>query len=448
MLGGTDPSETGRTATRFTVSHLARLRGLFQDWIDGARYVEGVYATLARSSDFPADATVATKALVALSPSVALRKYGGGSVQALAVAKGLRSSLANSIPLADKNSRSAIFDGKNSSRPRAYAEAMRFTWLRPVLKRVVLGYIEGDQHAIRAKNVDADGLRSEEFTQVAVDIWPILKDFKYVGRRNVPEEDAEKRFREAALFASGSDGNDIFSVDEGVQLVLLMLSAGPLATDFRIRIEAICQNGELDDYARPSIEPVCYRRTFYDFSRRNTRMADLWEAFPRLIDFYEGLSEERKAEFAGYVEIASRKPGYDESTWFASDESQTTVMLFHYMENLLARFDSSKDGNVDQDEAKSAFPIFRTTLAPVANLPETDAKLESVFTWLLAKGGPPVSDDMNWFKYGWKSGAFLSWHWRSPDFTADRLALMRVFATLMSALSPPPPAEAPAPAQR
>ncbi len=433
ILGGTDVSESGRGADRFTHSHLSRLRNIFREWVDGARYIEGAYAQLAKNRQFGTKTAARTDALLALDPRVILKANGGSTEAAVEVAEGLRTSIGRTVALLERNTRGILFDGKNDKRFRMYEETARYAWMRPVFKSAVLGYISGSQMTARAKDYASDGLTVEEFETMIVDYWQVLRDFHFSGPKNSPKADAQKRFREAALFTRVSDGNRVVSIDEGMQLIHMMLSTDPLSIETHDRLEAICGRGEIDDYNQPKIKPDCYRRTLYDFTRANQKMADLWKPFPILVKFYEDLSPKRKREFGAYLELASRKPGFTAETWFGSDDTQATTMMFHYIETVFFRFDRNQDGVIDQDEAEAALPIFRNTLADYANLEPDDPKVESVFSYLLAKGEPPVHEGMNGWNYFWRSVGFVTaWHWFDRDFRADRLSLVKVFSALAS----------------
>lgn len=435
-LGGAALDESGRKTNRLTMAHVDRLRSLIREWLDGSRYVEGAYATILRSESFHESALVTTADLTALDPKEVLRNYGGVTPEALAVAESLRALFKKTSAIQDGNSRGAIFDGKNATRERVYKEMDRYTWLRPVFKRFVLGYIEGPDMKKRIQNYEHDGLAIGEFTALITDFWQLLGDVKFVGPKNTPSGDAKKRFRESSLFMQISDGNNVISMDEGLQLVLYMFSANPLAIDTHDRAEKLCQTGVLDDYGEPRVETKCYRAKVYDFSAGNRATADLWKPFPLLIQFYDGLSITQKADFQEYVERASRKPEVPQGAWFGSDDSQTTVMMFHYIEALFQRFDSNKDGFLDEAEAEIAFPIFRNTLAAIPETKLSEAKLKSVFFWLLEYGAPPVDESMGGWSKFWNGVEFMMYHWGSPKFNADRLSVLKVFATLATQAAP------------
>jgi len=429
-LGGPELGETGRNTNRLTMNHVDRLRSLIRDWIDGSRYVEGAYATILRSESFPNSALVTTAALTDLDPKEVLRNYGGVTPEALAVAESLRALFKKTSAIQDAESKGAVFDGKNATRERVYSEMDRYTWLRPVFKRFVLGYIEGPGMATRIRNYEKDGLAIGEFTTLITDFWQLLSDVKFVGPKNTPSGDAKKRFRESSLFMQVSDGNNVISMDEGLQLVLYMFSANPLAVDSHNRAGKLCKTGPLDDYGEPTVETKCYRAKMYDFSASNSATADLWKPFPLMIQFYDGLSVTQKAEFQEYVERASRKPEVPYGSWFGSDDTQTTVMIFHYVEALFQRFDVDKDGFLDETEGETAFPVFRNTLADIPTTKLSDAKLKSVFFWLLEYGAPPVDDSMGGWSKFWNGMEFMMYHWGSPSFNSDRLSVLKVFATL------------------
>jgi hypothetical protein len=151
-----------------------------------------------------------------------------------------------------------------------------------------------------------------------------------------------------------------------------------------------------------------------------------------MVKFYESLNEKERVRFETNLESAARKPGQKDADYFGSESTDAVLMIFHYVEALFLRFDKNEDGFIDQSEAGSAFPIFQTMLAEKSDMERTDKKVKSVFNWLLAKGySPPRSF--------WKSAPFIWWHWTKPDYKADRLNLVSVFATLSQVTATPEP---------
>jgi len=451
FFGGTDLTPTGRAADRLTAEHIARLRALIQDWIDGSRYVEGLFAKVTREPNFPENAMIPTEAIACADVRDILRANGGVNEAAVRTGDELCDAFRRTMALSDRDSAGAIFDGKNATRGRVYRELVRYTWLRPLLKAAVLGYVTGPNILTREKRVDVDGLTLKEFEGMIRDYWQVLLDFKLVANGyNTPEGDAKKRFREASLFTQVSDGNTLISVDEGVQLVLYMLSAQPLGGRLHERAQQRCKNGPLDPYDEPTIEPECYRSHFLNFGSANRDAMDLYSSFPLLLRFYETLKPEDQSEFRRYIELAVRKSGYQPETYFGSDDSDAIPMMFTYLEALFLQYDTGKGGELGADgwitkvEAHEAFPVFKRTLAELSEMDPSDPKILSVFYYLLAKGNPPVDDSMGAWRKFWHSAEFLWWHWTKPDFKADRLSLVQVFATLANS-APPPPKPAPAP---
>lgn len=430
VLGGEDITETGRNSVRLTSVHVDRLRSLIRDWLDGSRYVEGAFATVLHNENFADAVSIPTQDLVVLDPASVLRDHGGVTPSALGVAEALRATYRKTMAIADHESPGALFDGKNASRPRVYREMDQYAWLRPIFKQVVRGYIEGPNRKARAENSDNDGLTTEEFTAFIRDYWQVLADLKLVGPKNTPEEDGKRRVREASLFTQVSDGNKVISADEGLQLVLYMFSADPLSRRVHDRAEKFCRKGPLDPYGEPVIEPLCYREKMYNFSKKNTLTSDLWKPFPALIQYYDGLGKAEQAEFQEYVEAASRAGNSPVTAWFGSSETQAVVMMFHYIEALFLRYDTNRDGAIDRAEAELAFPVFENTLSEISGMQTSDAKLKSVFFYLLSHGAPPVDDGMGRWRKFWHGMDFMLFHWRAHDITADRLSVLKVFATL------------------
>jgi hypothetical protein len=435
ILGGIDTTTTGRQATRLTRNHLERARSSVREWMDGAQYIDALFTRFS-VPNFDETAEISTAAIASLKAREVLRHYGEASEEGVELAKSMRELLLKTEDLAGADGKRVLYDGKNATRGRTYRELTRYAWLRPVLKRVVLGYADVGPKTRNEK--DVHGLKQDAFSVFVHDYWPVFLDLKVVGPKNKPAEDASKRFRESALFTQVSDGNDLISIDEGVQLILLTFSADPMSRDAHDRISANCGTQGLDDYGRPWVEPHCYRKNLYDLSRANTKFADLWSGIPLFVEFYEGLNADQRAEFLFSIETVSRRGGVQPKAYFDSAETQVSVMVYHYVEAIFQRFDVDKDGKINTLEAETAFPVFQNTLATLAKMDPKNPRVKKVFFWLLAKGSPPVSDGMGWWTRFWKSGLFLAFTWINPDFEADRLGLLKVFAALASAETTPP----------
>ncbi len=426
VLGGSDKSETGRGSDRLTLIHISRLRSMVQDVLDGTRFLEASYATLIHVDHFSDLEAVTTQDLVSLDAEEILRKHGGVNESALQVAKGLQDVFRKTVALGDHTTKNALYDGRNASRPRTYREMIRYVWLRPIFKKIVDGY----------RTNGRAGLNLSEFQGFIQDYWPILKDFKLVGPKNNPKDDGIKRFREASLFTQVSDGNDLIAVDEGLMLVLYMFSANPMSIDVHNRMTSICPIGDFDDYGKRTVEPTCYRNKLYNFSRKNLETSDLWKSFPVMITYYEGLKPKDQVKFQQYIESTVRKVGVPSTAYFGSDDSQTLVMMFHYIEGLFLRYDTNFDTVLNRAEAQAAFPVFQSTLATLGEMELDDKKLPSAFYWLLSRGAPPVDDQMSWLSLYWHGFNFWIWHKRAPEITADRLSVLKVFSTLSKTPSP------------
>jgi hypothetical protein len=435
LLGDTDLGPTGRQATRLTRAHLERVRKSIREWMIGARYVDALYARLV-TPNFDATTEASTDSIVAPPACDVLAIPCDDEQEPVAIAEGLRAVFGRTVDLAGPDGTRVLYDGKNASRGRSYQELASYAWLRPFLKRIVLGYIEDSPDSERA--VGVQGLNRKEFGMLVDHYWPLFLDLKVVGPKNLREEDASKRFREASLFTQVSDGNNLLSVDEGVQLVLLMFSADPMSRDAHVRVAEVCPTEGLDDFGRPKVEPHCYRKSFFDLRRENRKYVDLWGGMPLLVDFYEGLGEKERAEFARSIETISRKSGKVEiESYFTSVDTQVATMIYHFIEGIFQRYDQDKNSRIDEKEADQAFVIFQRTLAEIAKKDPDNANVKAIFFWLLAKGEPPIPNTKPWWKRYWDVPEFIWWSWTSPSFEADRLSLLKVFAALASASSLP-----------
>lgn len=439
-----DRSANGRAALGLGLGHLKSLDRLIKEILQGAAYIEAVYALQTGRIDFPKGATIPRNLLAKITDAEIedIAKKTGGGATLIQAAKSLRSTYTGIPAMLAGDASEIIFSGDLDQRARSYADAFHGVWLKPMFKRTLRGYLdEGD---IQTRGLECwerktqpgvkcveSGLTEKEFKGFISDFWPLLLDFKFVWTTSSIPRDSKKRFMEAALFTPISNGDDFISMDEGLAMVMYMISAKPLGARLHDAAAAVCKHGPLDESGQPTLEPVCYRRVVFDFSARNADSKKLWGTMPLMMKYYDTLSSSEQAELKKLIEEPMRHGGYQRDVYFDSGESDTLAMMFHYIESLYNRFDKDPfDMKIDRSEAMMAYPVFRKTLAGIAEMDEDAGMLKDVFTWLLAKGRPPVDPEYHGLKKFIKSVPFLIWAATNPKFEAPRSNLISVFGQI------------------
>jgi hypothetical protein len=147
------------------------------------------------------------------------------------------------------------------------------------------------------------------------------------------------------------------------------------------------------------VDPVCFRKVLIE-SRRTQ-----WSNFKNLNQFFNEFSSVQDWENYFYdFETAARKEGFSNTKYMDSTDAETMTMMTHYLEAIFSRYDVDHSGTLSYRESRLAFPQLRTTLREITGLGKCkvvrpgdsiDFLVESVFTFLLAKGYPPFTFDMS-----------------------------------------------------
>jgi hypothetical protein len=234
------------------------------------------------------------------------------------------------------------------------------------------------------------------------------------------------RFREANLFTYVSNGDDFIDTREGVYFVAFMNSSGILTKRTQELVAKQCPALSADHMGGSFYELACMRRAYY------SNLDSLWDHFPGLLRFYQGLDSEKRREFHRSIEMAARPFGFSDKPVNTSD-LQGFSTIPHYVEALLDRIDENDDQIVDLAEARKALPIFEQFLAQLGDIdPKDKGMLEAVFTYTIRYSRPPKKSFTGVTHFLW-------WRARKPfrKLNADRSS---IYATI-GALNDPKTAE-------
>ena len=419
-LGGLDRGAQGRDANGVTLGLLDRLWETFSRWYESQRFVEGVFNKF-ESADFLDDRTIesvsAIDAFEYTRPSV-LTKSAVPTEFQIDAADGLKRAIQSHRPLLTNTSR--MFFTKLPFESHSFHDLSSLNWRRQLAAVLLSGYSQDRQRAINSV-----GVTYEEFKQFCDDVRDFGIEIKFIDPDKYDMHD--KRFREANLFTYQADGDEIFGVDEGVELLAFMVSSKLMATDMHNEIADYCESkGKLDPkrpidkFDRPNIQANCYREVF-----RNN-YAKFMSSIPTAISYYERLSPKRNNKFSQMFEEAARLNGYSDEP-IGSADSEAFVLITHYIEALISRFDSNFNGSFDRKETDVAFLIFKRVLADYVR-PKgitSENQVEALFTYMLSHSKVPSNDSVG-------KADFIWWMSRKPwwSFEADRTTILSIFAEI------------------
>lgn len=434
VLSGADTSENGRLAMGLKRSHLNKLQMIFHEWSELMNVTEALFAKQSGSEGFAPALQYTNDALL----SVDLNDFIKDSVNPRLTGK-MAAEVASLIvkypSFVVGESNQFLFSNDVMTRGKSFHDMTRWTWLRPIFKYLMMGYMSPER-AKRAnpEKIDREGLTLSEFKIFIHDLWPALVDLKRVGTRfNNPEDDSKKRFLEGSLFMFASDGDARASVDEGLQLILYMISADKIGDLAHRSAAQSCKTGERDEFSKFKVEPKCYEKVMYDFDSKTAPLKDLWAAFPRWVKYYSRLNAEQRKEYKTLLRQICRRAEKPKNEWMGSDDTDALVMLMHYVETLFARYDTDFSETLNPKEAQKSWTLFKRTLSEIPDAPEDAEQLEAVFAYILAHGEPPEFRD-SWFGKKWDE--FVFWKdwlrtyqkdWSGYNFESDRSKILLVF---------------------
>jgi len=254
------------------------------------------------------------------------------------------------------------------------------------------------------------------------DFLPLAGQFKILDP--TAADVAGKRFRDMDLFTLASDGDGKISEREVTYFLLYAASIGGLSD--RVAAQAIppCPVTGPDSFGTVFVEVSCFE-SYYFGDRSN-----LWDHFPGLLGFYDGLSTANQKALRSQMAVAARRYG-DTSQPVGAFDIQGLAGLNHYVESLMFRFDRDRNGILVLDEVMLAYPMFKKLLAELGELdPNDDGTIQAVFTYIVKYQKIPKRD-----------AHFIWWLLTKPFWKVE--ATRSALFNLISQVSTPEPVPSP-----
>ena len=254
-----------------------------------------------------------------------------------------------------------------------------------------------------------EGVKLEELNSVYKAIHPILVQIGFIEKDNLAF--AENRFRDANLFTAHGNGNDTASFQELGDLVGQMMSGLKINSLMKKDVVDRClsRHAKVDLYT--TVSEKCLREVY------NDRVDNYFRSSPEFLKFFSASSREDFSEYFGNLMKAAGHFPNAAGTVRLSDADMFPHAI-QYLEMMIARFDLDRNGILNVDEAKSAFPSFRGILVELTKdqslIKEKD--LLALFTYIMHYGRPPEGVKDYLLKY-------IPWK-RNPEswtVSADRL---------------------------
>lgn len=263
--------------------------------------------------------------------------------------------------------------------------------------------------------INYTGVNLAEAEELFKDIRPAAVELGLLDPRSATF--AQNRFRESNLFTTTANGDEYMSFKEGSDLFLMIFSGVTIANMVSENLDSVCpidRTPELkDDH---NVDLNCF------ISYYGGKIPEAFSAMPDFVNFYSQLDDE---SFQRVLINLLKAAGYvpDDSGRLKLGDSALVPHVTQYVETIMQKYDSNKDGYLERDEALRAFPTFRNILKDVSNL-KKESQLKAIFTYLLKHAKAP-SGAKEYIK-------FITWWLRGEKawkFKADRerLALILGF---------------------
>lgn len=468
-----------KTNEGITPDVVARIRQTAEIWLEGQRYIDAAFDYLRSPTATQSELLGPTaEAVLGMKSGETIKRDSSTDLGVRYVRSMIESK--REITLFGDNSGEMDFSPKVTS-IYTHVDLTQKLWSHLLAEKLMGGYSD-----------DPVGGSIDEFRAFYKDFAPPLIEIKLlptVTNWAESKNSADDQFLQANIFTWAGNGDLKLERDEIAQHLALQMSAKFAAlrmhkliagisddTSSTIRgrrpLKKICKN-ETDNprwasesWGLPVFSRSCFIETFF------TKVDELWARMPGLLNYYRGLSAEDAAEFRTlFARVAFADPGIHDDIPAAF--SQNFMMIGHYIELLVLKFDQSKDGIINYQEGKEGYHVlddymrksmvkgqmveeakkrlFEDARKSNPHLTEqqmtykieeietliSDAELErrkaglngtilkDGFLYLLAKGKTPGLVDM----IGWW---LTRWRWNSA-ISADRLQLLRV----LSAVSAP-----------
>jgi hypothetical protein len=265
-----------------------------------------------------------------------------------------------------------------------------------------------------------------DFRSVLIELNILPPDAKKVGK---------KMFTEANLFTLSSNGvqeplhknieKNLVNFTEGIELVAMLYSSSVINKEIYKNFISQCSIGPKDIFEKDMVTTHCFWKNIVKY------FSPQFYNIPEVQRFLFGLENNfdkkiREENWNLFEESIDKLIRYDweSDQWTGFIHLGKTVMLLHYIQSTLVKFDTDEDGILNGNESMAAFPHFRGLLKKMAierckNLNEEELKL--VFSFIIKHAKVPkgsIEDVWDYF-------------WEDEVDKVDHLHLLKIFRQIL-----------------
>ena len=305
----------------------------------------------------------------------------------------------------------------------------RYNWMERASRRLLEGYGT-------AKGTNGDPIGTgRDLKHLVLDVDALLRSVGLVHPLTVDVD--KKRFREANLFMSTSNGDNFLDINEVTEYINTLVASSNLGSRMSKLIlgnedqPGLCAPTGFDPLLQlPTYDITCFRREY------RAHFAEFFRDYPFLMDTFIRASGDDQDQFFQRLEAASRFDGLSEKPITDFDISSYSGIA-HYVELVMYRFDRNggrPDNGLDRSEIiDQIFPIFSNELTKVT-CKDTKILNQALLLYLTQYGRSPFADN-NHPTVG-EYASLVLWVLNGGpfnNFLADRLRIYAIFGTLSAA---------------
>lgn len=300
----------------------------------------------------------------------------------LQILKEMEAAFSGPVPLTTQNGLLKILDPQ--SNVYSYADLQMSNIVRVAARIITLSYSTSISEIFKMDQMQSQLTRPE--LQFAFDqLKSVLYEKDIVNPLTV--DFIGKRFQDANLFVSRSNGDDFLSYLEIHDIAIHMITGSARAVKTHDNIYNHCLTpAALPLNRKTEIYDLCLLETYFLFD-------DGFEYIPQHLSQKKILGEAQFKEYSYNLLLAAGLIA-NEKQIVLLDDADNLPHIVQYIEMMYAKYDFNQDGQLTKDEALAAFPTFKNLIKKVVSSMESGSKIKEeqypgVFIYFLKYGRAP-----------------------------------------------------------
>lgn len=324
--------------------------------------------------------------------------------------------------------------------------------LRTAVTLIFRGYAEAGQ----GRSAWSTGIQSDELELFYQEFRDLGVDLKLVDWRNCAA--GARSFSEGNLFTYTSDGvppsgeGGLLDVREAMQLFAYLYSGGSLANEYyrKLAADGVCPHGPKDINGNDKLSRACVRE-------RLPELLMTLDNLPGLRDYLRAATPEVRLSYVDALmdSVFTKKMLVEDplKQHVEMNEMSSFVVVMHYAESIMTRFDKDLNGILSYEELRAAVPVFEGFIRKfmrdqikVPGFMNLELLARGAFLFIVREGRLPSEDGL-WDKTvdygevmhlglrpGWSMGGSAAPADLTGEIAMDRLKLARAFGAIIKKL--------------